>query len=134
MIPTVEEILAAFPARTVDREKATAIHGLMGGVLSPDDYPSVKRWVAQCFHLPPARARVLLAINEILDAHGVESISLETAPYDRCYGAGVCEYINMGDPYIATVTRDRAGVYRVESYGNAQERAERLYGAAGGES
>jgi hypothetical protein len=124
MIPTIEEIQAAFPPRTVDREKATAIHGLMGGVLSPDDYPSVRRWVAQCFHLPPARARVLLAINEILDAHGVESVSLETAPYDRCYGQVVVEYINMGDPYIATVTRNRAGVWRVEGYADALERAE----------
>jgi hypothetical protein len=112
MIPTVEDILKAFPPRTVDREKAVAIHDLMEGSVTPP--------------------RALCAINEILDAHGVEAISLETAPYDRYGGQVVAEYVNMGDSYIATITRDRAGVWRVEGYGDALERAERKYGAAEG--
>jgi hypothetical protein len=131
MIPSIKTIQAAFPR--IDRAKAVAIRGLMDGSVSPDDYPSVREWVAKCFTPPRAHERALLALNEVLDACGTESLSLGTAPWDRYYCDIVADYVNMGDTYVATITRDRAGVWRVESWGDALERAERKYGAAEGE-
>jgi len=66
----------------------------------------------------------LKAANKLLDAHGVEAIRDEGAWCDY-FGDAVALYINMGDPYIATLLYDVEDdeVY-LTSYGDWMEARE----------
>lgn len=96
-------------------DKALDILALIRGEVSPDEYPSVRRWTAQCYHPPSRHERTACALNEVLGAYGVEAIFGENCTEP------VLEYLNMGDTYDATLCYVD-GRWRVSSYGDEVER------------
>ena len=78
-------------------DKAAAVLALIRGQKDPSEYPSVHRWVAQCYNQPSRHEMVACALNELLDMSGTEAIfhDGETEPY--------LEYLNAGDTYATTL-------------------------------
>jgi len=68
---------------------------LINGRVSPDIYTSVKRLLKQSYLLRYDE-RVMIALNEVLECHGVETVLVGG---DR----GYFDYLNTGDMYTATV-------------------------------
>lgn len=105
----------------VDKDKARAIRGLMDGTIDPMTYESVSKWVGQCYNKPKRSEMAMLAINEVLDGHGVESIHSENIDVNSYWGDIAADYVNMGDPYAATILYARSG-YQLTSWGDFVER------------
>lgn len=73
--------------------------------------------------------RALLAANDALRGHGVESttVRLRSGPINPTF-----DYVNMGDSYSATLLYDYpADRFRVTTYGDMIETWERRWGRAG---
>jgi hypothetical protein len=65
--------------------------------------------------------RGLTVANEVLKAHGVESIGLPDGCFDRCEQPEVdIQYVNRGDTYDITLMKVN-GHYRVGSWGDEVE-------------
>lgn len=89
-------------------EKAKVVRDLIHGKISGDEFGFVHYYHAE---------KVLLAVNKIIDAHGVESV------YDRRCADPVVRYINMGDTYDATLLYDyTTDTFRVGCWGDYVER------------
>lgn len=98
-------------ARTAhDPEAAEKAAALLNGELDPD---TVLDRVLMLDH----NERVMEALNEVLDCHGVEAIRSE-GEWDRYYGDVVAVYLNTGDTYCTTVLLDTEGEFHVTSYGD----------------
>ncbi len=105
----------------VSIDTATEILGLIRGTIDPRTYVSVQRWIAQCYNEPDSNALVMCAIDQLLDAHGVEAI--HGRDVDRYHGDIVAEYVNQGDTYDSTIIHDNiAGRYRLMSWGDFVDR------------
>ena len=87
-------------------EQAQQINDLISGKLEPETFASVEKMIAQCFHRPNAIDMILTAINEIIDGHGIEAVTMEDAYIDHYYFDIVGLYINMGDTYNPTILFD----------------------------
>jgi len=74
---------------------------LEDGELNPDGFPSVKKWVAQCYNEPWDCERRMEAANEIIGGHGVEGLGF----VDDC-AYGKASYVNLGDTYDTTLLYD----------------------------
>ena len=64
--------------------------GLIEGKINPEFYSDVRSWVRQCYHKPKEQELIHCALNEVLEAHGVEAIfnpedSQEPWYYERMY-------------------------------------------------
>ncbi len=68
---------------------------------STKSYADVKKWMDQCFNIPPWPERAMCALNQIAEAHGVEALWCEKDYYFPSY-----EYLNTGDAYTPTVIRN----------------------------
>ena len=114
-MPSIKTLEAAFPG------KGAEIRALLKKERTTMSYESVKQWVNQCYHKPRYIDRLLLALNEILEGHGVEPIwgnDSVTWP--------IAEYVNMGDTYNTTILYDRDhGTIQVTCLGDWIERNER---------
>lgn len=80
--------------------------------------------------------QALAEIDRLLDTHGVECINDTGGNYAcRMDGSDILlEYINMGDPYVATIVYDtRTETFRVMCWGDWLETYERRHGRIGGE-
>lgn len=82
-------------------------------------YQTVKDWVASSLNRPPYIERLMMALNEILEGHGVEAVIRSGNPPDA-------EYVNMGDTYATTLIWDcKTKSFRLQSLGDWIEAAER---------
>lgn len=89
-------IRAAFPNETGE------ILAVIDGTTPPEDFPSVRTWLRQCYNRPSLPELKMLAINEILHGYGVEAIFKEGTVEPEA------TYINLGDSYTPTITyRDK---------------------------
>ena len=80
-----------------------------------DPLPKTSRWINRCLHEPQRLNKILYAIDEILEGHGVECI--------RKDGKVALEYINMGDTYIPTIVfNHQTWTFRCCSWGDIVEK------------
>ena len=107
-----------------DEETAMKIRLLIAGTDSPLTYPSVEAWLRQCYHRPPEREQMALALNEILGGSGVEAIR---GRYVDSYHLDIqAVYINLGDTYAATLLLDHeTDRWIVTSWGDWVEKNEK---------
>jgi len=102
--------------------KAKQIRALIDGSLSPDKFPSVEKWIGECFNPPSRQEKVHLAINEILGGYGVEAIRDNRWDNHFYMDIGLV-YVNMGDAYTPTVCYDtRKDQWIVSSWGDSVEK------------
>jgi len=104
----------------VDLDVAKRVRGLMDRSLDPDDSEAVQRWVRQCYNEPSWREKVMCAIDEALETHGVEAIEGEWI--DNFHHNIQAVYCNTGDTYAMTILlchkQDR---FMLTSWGNYVE-------------
>ena len=126
MIPSVNTIERRLG---VDRSTALKARKLLDGRLDPDTFESVQQWVSRCYNPPSRQDRVEVALNELLDMYGVESIQGEWV--DRYYGHTVAIYLNTGDSYLPTLLfdtdKERWYVTSVGDWIEAEERKGRSF-------
>lgn len=117
---TVVQIQKHFPFLSPD--EAMQVKGLLDQTIDPDDFDSVQNWCRQCYNEPPQFDKVLCALNEVLDGHGVEGIEREDAWVDSYHGRFIASYVNMGDTYAATIVRDsETGKFLLTTWGDFVE-------------
>lgn len=107
MLPSVRTLRAVFgdDAKQARRILEMSRHEL-------ESLPAGAARVAECYN-PPATSDIrLTCLNALAGTHGVEA-------FDTRHG--VCEYLNAGDTYVATLVRFR-GRYRVTTWGDIAER------------
>jgi len=69
--------------------------------------------VAECYNPPATSDLRLTCLDALAGTHGVESF--------ECRDGSLCDYLNAGDTYAATLVRFR-GRYRVTCWGDIAER------------
>ncbi|HEY5606260.1 MAG TPA: hypothetical protein VIL45_07055 [Thermoplasmata archaeon] len=119
MAPSIKTIREAFPS--LEEGKAGEIRALLAGKRDPERYESVRKWLSQCYNRPDNDEMILEACNEILGGYGTEAIWDEDSELSP-----VATYVNVGDPYVATILYDcYRGTWRIMGYGDWVELAER---------
>lgn len=89
----------------IEIKKAEQILKLIKYKENPIDYPSVKKWIIECYNSPSIDGLIMCALNEILEGHGIESIKGE---WQNGYWCDIqATYVNMGDTYAMTIINDR---------------------------
>ncbi len=82
----------------------------------PERFKSSDQWLRSCFHLPMLQDIKLSMANEVMRGYGVEHVqgkgTYRTASFD---------YVNMGDPYVATLVYHH-GRYKVCCWGDIVEK------------
>lgn len=118
-VKTIQEKLS------VDSDTASCVRGLIDGMIDPEDFESVQKWIDQCGGSKPRRHEMVMeAINEILDSCGVEAI--RGRHVDRFHYDCQAIYVNTGDIYCNTVIRDNeTGRFLIDNVGGWIERNER---------
>ncbi len=89
----------------VPPDAADQVQRLLEGTLDPEKYPSVTTYLRQCYHRPSAVSLVLLAVNEVLEGHGVEALYSHDH-WDAYHGNVEASFVNMGESSLPTVIRD----------------------------
>jgi hypothetical protein len=94
-------------------EQADLIRALIHKTVKTWDpalFPETAEWVRQCYHRPPYVERLLSAINETMQGHGVEHIGENAL------------YVNTGDTYSPTLLYDYStGTIRLTTWGDFVE-------------
>jgi len=113
----------------ISLRKAAIVLALIRGQLDPLSYPShfpeTDTWVHQCHYLPRQSERVLSALNELLEMHGVEGLRIEGEHVDNHYYDIVATYLNTGDSYAPTILLDHErNKWRLTSCGDFVEARE----------
>ena len=108
-LPSVKTLEEAFPG------KGKEIRALMEGGPTMN-YESVIRLELQCYHRHRRCERVMCALNEIIEGHGVESI----VPIDSDRPS--YDYVNMGDTYATTILMRDDGKFIVACWGDIVEK------------
>lgn len=112
--PSAKRLELHFPG------KGKELRSLIEGTVKPDTYGTVREWIKACYHKPKTIECQMLAINEVLEGHGVEAVFGDDPRWPDM------EYVNMGDTYTTTIvydwTKDR---FEIASWGDWVERAER---------
>jgi hypothetical protein len=90
MVETMAEVL------NVTQDSAKKVLDLIHGVINPEKYNSVKKWINACYNKPDSISLKMCAINEEISTCGVE-------PFYDCDGDVVGIYCNVGDSYISTI-------------------------------
>ncbi len=86
-----------------------------------DAVPAVEALIRQCYNPPSRHHKVMTALDSLLETHGCEYLG-EVHMHD---GPPV-EYLNTGDPYVATIVWYRdSGKFKVQGWGDALEWCER---------
>lgn len=115
-----EQALRAAFERTAGEGNVTTALRLIRGEIDPLDVsPSASKLEAQSYHPQDKHTLVMVALDDLLATHGVESLG----DVDMHDGPPV-EYLNTGDTYAATLVwyRDRVRPWAVESWGDVAER------------
>jgi len=111
-LPSIKTLDAAFPG------KGKEIRMLLEQKTNTTDYESVRHWITQCWSKPKYPERLMLALNEIIEGHGVEAI---WGPESDTWPEAA--YVNTGDCYNATLMYDyRDKRVRVTTVGDFVER------------
>lgn len=89
-------------------------------------FESVRKRHQECFNPPDRIDCQLTAINEIMDAFGVESIQVSESLFqDRYYWNSIAQYVNVGETYQLTVLYNTVdGVFEFNSWGEYYEQME----------
>jgi len=107
----------------IDSATANTVRGLIRGEISTRDagrFPRSNRHFAWCYHSPSRVDRILRCLDELLEASGVEAI------WGKDELRPDADYLNMGDPYIATLVLDRkTNTFKLTSYGDFMETRDR---------
>lgn len=99
----------------LDNSKRQEIRELLHGEIDTYTYESVITWVGQCYHEPDLIERIMCAMNEILNTHGVEAIW-----HKRELKATYC---NTGESFAATIVyRYDPDSFQVTSWGDLIEK------------
>ena len=121
MTPSIKTLRAHW-----DEETAAQLHGVLIGMIDPETFDPVERWIRQCFNRPNDTELQLAACDAILGTHGTEPIRVEGAWVDNYHFDIVATYCNTGDSYEATILYDtERDEFYVTSYGDWIEAAER---------
>lgn len=111
----------AFEDRVKDAwpNQADQILGIIRDRIDPETFPSVRAWVAQCYHRPQVAELKIAALNELLEGYGVEGFCTDDS------GRSGVSYVNFGDTYETTILlitdRYRGPRWRVSSWGDFVE-------------
>ena len=102
--------------------QAKQVRGVITGKIKTAAYKSVTDWCRQCYNEPSVKEKRMVALNEIISGYGVEALQHAEA---GCCDAPLCEYVNTGDTYSATIVRLQGGKYVVSTWGDMVEYYER---------
>jgi len=97
------------------------VKGLVQGHVDPsfpDFFPKTYKWIKSCYNEPTFQEKVMSAIDEVLETHGVEGFTINEKE--------VVEYCNTGDTYALTVVFFR-GKLRATSYGDIIEKYDKKW-------
>ena len=84
--------------------------------------PKTNDWIAACYHRHRRIDRILEALNECLECHGV----LAFRTRNGSQYAAIAEYLDTGDTYSATLLfRHDTGTFRLTTWGDFFERNEK---------
>lgn len=78
-----------------------------------EELPAGAARVRECYNPPATSDLKLTCLDALAGTHGVEAFENKRGEW--------CEYLNAGDPYVATLIRYR-GRYRVACWGDIAER------------
>lgn len=102
-------------------ETAKQARALMRGglkVTGNPAFPQTNAWIDSCYHEPRRIERILSALNELLECHGVETFNSRKSRMHAC-----AEYLNTGDTYSPTILfRHDTGTFRLTTWGDFFER------------
>lgn len=114
MLPSIKTLATVFGDR--DAKQARKILEMNRSEL--ESLPAGEARVKECYH-PPTTADIRMhCLDALCDgSYGVEAIELKDGSY--------CDYLNVGDPYVATLVRFK-GNYRVSCWGDIAERHGKL--------
>lgn len=119
-LPSVKTLQAAFP--DLSKEDAELLRAILRQDTRPrhhpEKFPKTLAWIKACYNVPKIAEVNMHAADELLAGHGVEAVFSNGAMWPWL------EYVNTGDPYIATLCRVD-GNYRVACYGDIVERDNR---------
>ncbi len=108
--PSQKTLETAFPG------KGKELRDLIMGKRDPERfYDSVADLVARSCHRPRYDYMLIVAINEVLEGHGIECI------YPRDSKHPSYDYINMGDSYTPTILLRNDGKLIFSSWGDIVE-------------
>lgn len=108
--PSQKTLESAFPG------KGKELRDLITGKIEPESYKTVARLCSECYSYPDYSYKLMTAINEILEGHGIEVI----LPRDDKRPS--YDYVNMGDTYLATILLRDDGKLIVSSWGDIVEK------------
>lgn len=111
--PSVAALEAAFPG------KGAALKRLLTDKNAVIEHPAAVALRDACYHAPTLGYMRLEALNAEAGTYGVECAWKES---DDMIGPPAFEYLNTGDPYVATIVRFRSGTYAVRCWGDIVER------------
>jgi hypothetical protein len=100
----------------LDDDQVNKVRGLMEGVLDPEEVSeATAKWVRSCYNEPSDSEKIMSAINDVIECHGVESLSSN--------GDVVATYCNTGDTYKPTVMYlEKECRFRIMSWGDYAEK------------
>ena len=96
--PSIKALNAAFPG------KGKQVRKLLDSDKAVLSNPAVERHLDRCYHQPSNACLRLIAINDVLDMHGVEYVS-----HGRNARSPAFWYLNAGDSYATTIVRINGG-------------------------
>ena len=103
-------------------DRASEARELLIGTRKTWDYASVNAWADQCYTVPNRHDRLMCALNEIAETHGVEVLMGRDEQWPDY------EYLNSGDTYTATlIYSNKTGTFRVGCWGDIVERTGNRY-------
>lgn len=110
--PSIKKLEQAFPT------KGKEIKALLTGETKTRSYQSVKELIDNCYHLPSYQHRLMTALTEITETHGIEHVDHATNE-DLSF-----EYLNTGEMYALTIIMFDSGRIIVSSVGDVVERGD----------
>lgn len=114
--PSLKRLEEAFPG------KGKELRALLKGKTKTRSYQSVKDLVAGCYNPPDYPHRLMTALNEILEGHGVECLWRRGHSPNDCTNLPLAEYVNMGDTYTTTLIRKvETGTILIACWGDFAE-------------
>ena len=102
-------------------ELIKTVNSILDGTLDPETFKSVQDWISVSYNKPNTEEMKMCAINQVLEAYGVESIL--TSKWENGYWCDIlCTYVSMGDSYIPTVIHHRKHGFMVAGIGDIIEK------------
>lgn len=104
---------AAIEAAGYTIDQAIRLSTLASGQTDPEDYSDVQALIRACYNRPTQDHLILVAMNQELELHGVETLELSDGQ--------TFDYLNAGDTYAPTVVMDSEGRLGWMSWGDIAE-------------